>query len=51
MFRTWRQRITTTDIVIWTIGIAIAVMLVYGTANTLALVNYTTESWIDLAIT
>lgn len=51
MFRTWRQRITVTDIVVWAIGIAIAVMVVYGSAKTLALGKYTTETWIDLAIT
>ncbi|MCK7480882.1 MAG: hypothetical protein M0C28_29490 [Candidatus Moduliflexus flocculans] len=51
MFRTWRQKITATDIVVWAIGIAIAVMVVYGSAKTLALGKYTTETWIDLAIT
>jgi branched-chain amino acid transport system permease protein len=40
-----------TDIVVWLIGIAIAVMVVYGSAKTLALGKYATETWIDLAIT
>ena len=34
MLRTWRQRITVTDIVIWAIGLAIAVMVVYGSIKT-----------------
>jgi len=51
MLRTWRQRITATDIVVWTIGLAIAVMVVYGSAKTLALGKYNTATWIDLAIT
>ncbi|HSL43362.1 MAG TPA: branched-chain amino acid ABC transporter permease [Anaerolineales bacterium] len=51
MLRTWRQRITATDVVVWAIGIAIAVMVVYGSAKTLALGKYTTAVWIDLTIT
>ena len=51
MLRTWRQRITATDIVFWTIGLAIAVMVVYGSAKTLALGKYDLDTWIDLSIT
>jgi branched-chain amino acid transport system permease protein len=51
MLRTWRQRITPTDVIIWIIGIAIAVMVVYGSAKTLALGKYNTATWIDLSIT
>jgi len=51
MLRTWRQRITATDVVIWTIGLAIAVMVVYGSAKTLALGKYDLVTWIDLSIT
>ena len=51
MLRTWRQRITATDIVVWVIGLAIAVMVVYGSAKTLALGKYDTVTWIDLTIT
>ncbi len=51
MLRTWRQKITITDIVIWIIGIAIAVMVVYGSAATLAIGKYTQDNWIDLIIT
>lgn len=51
MLRTWRQRITVTDVVVWTIGIAIAAMVVYGSAKTLALGKYNLETWIDLSIT
>jgi len=51
MLRTWRQRITVTDVVVWTIGLAIAVMVVYGSAKTLALGKYNLVTWIDLSIT
>jgi branched-chain amino acid transport system permease protein len=51
MLRTWRQRITVTDVVVWTIGIAIAVMVIYGSAKTLALGKYNMATWIDLSIT
>src|SRR5512138_2536086 len=51
MLRTWRQRITVTDIIIWLIGLAIAVMVVYGSAKTLALGQYYAATWIDLSIT
>ncbi|HEY3475816.1 MAG TPA: branched-chain amino acid ABC transporter permease [Anaerolineales bacterium] len=51
MLRTWRQRITVTDVVVWVIGLSIAVMVIYGSAKTLALGKYSTEVWIDLTIT
>ena len=51
MLRTWRQRITPTDVVIWIIGLAIAVMVVYGSIKTIALGKYDLVTWIDLTIT
>ncbi|GAB4504797.1 MAG: branched-chain amino acid ABC transporter permease [Anaerolineales bacterium] len=51
MLRTWRQKITLTDVIIWVIGIAIAFMVVYGSAATLAIGKYTRDNWIDLIIT
>ena len=51
MLRTWRQQITVSDIIVWTIGLAIAVMVVYGSAKTLALGKYDTATWLDLSIT
>jgi branched-chain amino acid transport system permease protein len=51
MLRTWRQRITFSDIVVWAIGLAIAFMVVYGTIATLRLGKYTPETWLDLVIT
>src|SRR5512134_3330988 len=51
MLRTWRQRITVTDVVIWAIGLAIAVMVVYGSIKTFALGKYDLVTWIDLTIT
>ena len=51
MLRTWRQRITPADIVIWVIGIAIAAMVVFGSIKTIALGKYDAATWIDLTIT
>jgi branched-chain amino acid transport system permease protein len=51
MLRTWRQQVTVTDVVIWAIGLAIAVMVVYGSIETLALGKYDFVTWIDLTIT
>jgi branched-chain amino acid transport system permease protein len=50
MLRTWRQQITGLDIVVWAIGLAIAVMVVYGSFVTLAGGKYTSANWIDLTI-
>jgi branched-chain amino acid transport system permease protein len=51
MLRTWRQRITVTDVVIWAIGLAIAAMVVFGSIKTIALGKYDLVTWIDLTIT
>jgi branched-chain amino acid transport system permease protein len=51
MLRTWRQRITLTDVVIWIIGLAIAAMVVFGSLKTIALGKYDAVTWIDLTIT
>jgi len=51
MLRTWRQRITFSDIVVWAIGLAIAFMVIYGTIATLRLGKYTSATWLDLIIT
>src|SRR5688572_1178815 len=51
MLRTWRQRITPADVVIWVIGIAIAAMVVFGSIKTIALGKYDAVTWIDLTIT
>src|SRR5512132_1160918 len=51
MLRTWRQRITVTDVVIWAIGLAIAAMVVFGSIKTIALGKYDSAQWIDLTIT
>src|ERR671924_340576 len=51
MLRTWRQRITPADVVIWIIGLAIAAMVVFGSIKTIALGKYDVATWIDLTIT
>lgn len=50
MLRTWRQRITLTDIMVWTIGLAILGVVVYGSAVTLQAGKYNAEQWADLTI-
>jgi len=50
MLRTWRQRITLTDIFIWVIGLAIAAAVIWGTIKTLELHLYSASGWLDLAI-
>ncbi len=50
MLRTWRQRITLTDVFIWVIGLAIAGVVIWGTISTLELHLYSTSGWIDLTI-
>ena len=51
MLRTWRQRITIADVVVWIIGLAIAFVVIYGSIKTLQGGKYDTRVWIDLTIT
>ena len=50
MLRNWRQRVTFIDIVVWAIGLAIAVIMVVGTIKTLASGKYPASVWLDLTI-
>jgi|SRR5271157_381439 len=50
MLRTWRQRLTLTDVFIWVIGLAIAVAVIWGSISTLRLHIYSGSGWIDLTI-
>jgi len=50
MFRTLRQRITLTDILIWIIGLVIAGTVIWGTISTLKQGQYTASGWVDLTI-
>ncbi|MDD2696063.1 MAG: branched-chain amino acid ABC transporter permease [Anaerolineales bacterium] len=50
MLRTWRQRITITDVVVWAIGVAILFVVIWGTFVTLKLNKYAYDAWIDLFI-
>ena len=51
MLRNWRQRVTITDIVVWAIGIILAIGALYGTIVTLRAQIYSGTTWISLAIT
>lgn len=48
MLRTWRQRVTFIDLVVWAIGVAIAVVVVVGTIKTLQSGKYEPTVWLDL---
>ena len=50
MLKRWRQSVTFTDIVVWAIGVAIGIAVVYGTIRTIAVGAYSSEQWINLTI-
>jgi branched-chain amino acid transport system permease protein len=50
MLRTWRQRVTTTDILVWAIGLTIAALVIWGSIVTLSVGKFTRANWIDLTI-
>lgn len=50
MLRTWKQRITITDVVVWAIGLSILVGVIYGSTKTLGIGKYSLSTWIDLTI-
>src|ERR1043165_7093021 len=50
MLRTWCQRITLTDLMVWAIGVAIAIVMVVGTIKTLQSGKYAPSVWLDLTI-
>ena len=51
MLRTWIQRITLTDILVWAIGLVILVGVIWGSIVTLETGKYSAENWTDLTIT
>lgn len=51
MFRNWLQRITITDIIVWGVGMAILVGVVWGSIATLQTGKYSLATWTDLTIT
>ena len=50
MLRKWMQRITLTDIIVWAIGLAILVVVIWGSIATLETGKYSPRVWIDLTI-
>jgi len=50
MLKRWRQTVTLTDIVVWAIGLAIGISIVYGSIQTIRSAQYTPEQWISLTI-
>lgn len=51
MLRSWRQRVTATDIAVWLIGLSIFGVVVWGTIATLVGGKYSLANWLDLIIT
>src|SRR3990170_1168411 len=51
MLRLWMRRITLTDILVWAIGLAILVGVIWGSIVTLEIGKYSAENWIDLTLT
>jgi len=50
MLKRWRQTVTLTDIVVWAIGLAIGIGVVYGSIQTIRAAQYTPQQWINLTI-
>ncbi len=50
MLKRWRQTVTLTDLVVWAIGLAIGIGIVYGSIRTILAAQYTPEQWINLTI-
>lgn len=50
MLRTWRQRVTLVDLMVWAIGIAIAAVVVVGSIKTLESGKYAPGVWLELTI-
>ncbi|MEW6716217.1 MAG: branched-chain amino acid ABC transporter permease [Chloroflexota bacterium] len=50
MLKAWLQRITLADIVVWAIGLAIFIGVIWGSVVTLSIGKYSTATWINLSI-
>ena len=54
MFKTWRQKVTVTDIVVWGIGIFIGIMLLVGFYRAIFVppynLKYSYYTWVDLIV-
>jgi branched-chain amino acid transport system permease protein len=50
MLKRWRERMTPTDVVMWSIGGAILALMIWGSAATLTEGRYTSHHWFDFII-
>ena len=50
MRKSWRERITLTDILMWVIGAGILLLIVWGSAATLASGRYSAHHWFDFVV-
>ena len=50
MLKRWRQTVTFTDLIVWAIGLAIGISIVYGSIQTIRSGQYSSQQWINLTI-
>jgi len=50
MGQRWKEKITPTDIITWSIGVAILALIIWGSAATLTAGRYTSHHWFDFII-
>ena len=50
MLQRWRERITPTDIIMWSIGGAILALMIWGATATLTMGRYSSHHWFDFVI-
>jgi branched-chain amino acid transport system permease protein len=50
MLKGWREKITPTDVVMWVIGGAMVIMIMAGSASTLAAGRYSGRHWFDFIV-
>ena len=50
MLQRWKERVSLTDILMWLIGAAILLLIVWGSAATLASGRYSGHHWFDFVV-
>ena len=50
MLKRWREGIPLTDVLMWLIGAAILILIIWGSAATLASDRYSAHHWFDFIV-
>ncbi len=50
MLKNWRERVTTTDIIMWLIGGTLLLMIIIGSVATISAGRYTAKHWLDFIV-